>query len=62
LELSDNILPEQKQLIKIFIILPGTILEEETCRQNTAINTVAIYCKFEERELAELVVRSYQLE
>jgi hypothetical protein len=48
LELSDDIPPEQKRLIKTIMTLPGTTLEEEVCRRNAAINTVAAYCKFEE--------------
>ncbi|KAI9765782.1 MAG: hypothetical protein M1839_005382 [Geoglossum umbratile] len=38
----------QKRLVKTVMTMPGTTVEEEFCRRNAAIDTVAAYCHFQE--------------
>ena len=45
---AEELQPEQKRLIAIFMTLPRATLEEETCWRNTAITAITTYCKFEE--------------
>ncbi|KAE8440717.1 hypothetical protein EG329_006768 [Mollisiaceae sp. DMI_Dod_QoI] len=40
--------PINKRLAETVITLPGTTIEEEFCRRNTAIDTVAAYYQFQE--------------
>jgi hypothetical protein len=48
LNLGDDMPPTQRRLVDTIITLPGTSLEEETCRRNEAINAVAAHFQFQE--------------
>lgn len=48
LDLADDMPLTQRRLVETIITLPGTTLEEETCRRNKAINAAAAHCKFQE--------------
>lgn len=48
LNLADDMPLPQRRLAETIITLPGTTLEEETCRRNAAINAAAAYCKIQE--------------
>jgi hypothetical protein len=48
LDQNDEIAPLQKRLAETVITLPGTTIEEEFRRRNTAIDAVAAYYYFQE--------------
>jgi hypothetical protein len=48
LDKNDEMPLIQKRLAETIMTLPGTTLEEEFRRRNTAIDTVAAYCHFQE--------------
>ncbi|KAI9889389.1 MAG: hypothetical protein M1814_005325 [Vezdaea aestivalis] len=48
LESSVELTPEHKRLIETIMSLPGSTIEEEIDRRNSAINAIAAYCTVEE--------------
>jgi len=48
LKSSNDKLVKHKRLIKVIIMLPGTLLEDKIRRYNNAINAVVDYCNVKE--------------